>query len=357
MIGRRSLAVTSLLLVAAAAAPGRADDPVSSSVRFNREIIRIFDRKCLACHARDTIGMPLSTYREVRPWSRAIREEIIEQRMPPWSAARGYTRLQNEMSLTPRELSTILTWLDGGLPKGDDDDLPDPHRHAPPAEPGGQVVRLPAQPVPGDFEDAIRRLDAGITAPQRLRRVVIHPGKRRLLRAAFAFVVPPSGPPLLAGSWTPTQTELALPPDTLMEVPAGARLELELHYRGGERAASDTPSIELFRADAGGQPLTAMALEPRGGGAFKRDEVRLSAAADVWALLPLAQTPGASLEVTARRPDGRVDVLLWIPEARPEWPAPFVLYEPARLGAGTVISVVAGDPADVRVLIAAAPVR
>ena len=42
-------------------APARSDDPVSSSVRFNREIVRIFQRKCVSCHAKDTIAMPLTT--------------------------------------------------------------------------------------------------------------------------------------------------------------------------------------------------------------------------------------------------------------------------------------------------------
>ncbi|MGF2075976.1 hypothetical protein, partial [Enterococcus casseliflavus] len=81
---------------------------------FNREIVRIFDRKCLSCHGPDSMAMPLTNYREVRPWSRAIREEIVEGHMPPTSAVRGYARLKDDIALTPRELATILTWVDGG---------------------------------------------------------------------------------------------------------------------------------------------------------------------------------------------------------------------------------------------------
>ena len=62
--------------------------------------------------------MPLTTYREARPWAVAIKEEILERRMPPWGAASGYGHFANDMSLTGREISLILSWADGGAPSG-----------------------------------------------------------------------------------------------------------------------------------------------------------------------------------------------------------------------------------------------
>ena len=38
--------------------------------------------------------------------------------MPPWSAASGYGHFANDMSLTGREISLILSWADGGAPSG-----------------------------------------------------------------------------------------------------------------------------------------------------------------------------------------------------------------------------------------------
>ena len=35
----------------------------------------------------------------------AIKEEILERRMPPWSAVSGYGHFVNDMSLTGREVS------------------------------------------------------------------------------------------------------------------------------------------------------------------------------------------------------------------------------------------------------------
>ena len=66
-----------IILIAGAmlAARGRvrADDPVSSSVRFTGEVVRILNRKCQACHGPESLAMPLATYGDVRSWGRAIR--------------------------------------------------------------------------------------------------------------------------------------------------------------------------------------------------------------------------------------------------------------------------------------------
>jgi mono/diheme cytochrome c family protein len=115
-------AVLALLLLTVAGVAVHSDEPISSSVTFTREIYRIFESRCLACHAGDGVAMPLGTYREARPWARAIREELIEGRMPPWAAAPGYAPFANDIGLTSRELATILTWTDGGTPRGDDRD-------------------------------------------------------------------------------------------------------------------------------------------------------------------------------------------------------------------------------------------
>ena len=62
--------------------------------------------------------MSLTTYTEARPWARAIREEILERKMPPWQAVRGYGHFANDISLSTREMEIILSWADGGAPSG-----------------------------------------------------------------------------------------------------------------------------------------------------------------------------------------------------------------------------------------------
>ena len=90
--------------------------PITTKIVFNREIAAIFQRKCFQCHTDNNSGVPLTTYKEARPWAVAIKEEILEKRMPPWGAASGYGHFANDVSLTGREISLILSWADGGAP-------------------------------------------------------------------------------------------------------------------------------------------------------------------------------------------------------------------------------------------------
>ncbi len=92
--------------------------PITTKIVFNREIAQIFQKKCFQCHTDGNVSMALTTYKETRPWAVAIKEEILERKMPPWSAAGGYGHFANDMSLTAREISLILSWTDGGAPSG-----------------------------------------------------------------------------------------------------------------------------------------------------------------------------------------------------------------------------------------------
>jgi len=102
---------------------------ITTSVLFNREISQIFQKKCFQCHTENNVSMSLTTYKDARPWAVAIKEEILEKKMPPWSAVTGYGHFSNDVSLTAREVSLITSWADGGAPSGvllADEDKPTP---------------------------------------------------------------------------------------------------------------------------------------------------------------------------------------------------------------------------------------
>jgi hypothetical protein len=70
------------------------------------------------------------TYSEGRPWAKAIQEEALERRMPPWGAVKGFGEFRNDKGLTPEQLELIAEWVDGGAPEGEDKDLPPPSKFA-----------------------------------------------------------------------------------------------------------------------------------------------------------------------------------------------------------------------------------
>jgi hypothetical protein len=49
-----------------------------------------------------------------------------------------------------------------------------------------------------------------------------------------------------------------------------------------------------------------------------------------------------AIEVSARKPDGSTEVLLFAKDIPVDWPTPYVLKDPVRLPTGTVLSVTRG---------------
>lgn len=89
--------------------------------------------------------MALLSYDEVRPWAKAIKEEVLERRMPPWGAVKGFGRFASDSSLGVEEIHLIADWVEGGAPEGNPELLP--HipvmwPNPPKEQPGGSPIPL-----------------------------------------------------------------------------------------------------------------------------------------------------------------------------------------------------------------------
>src|SRR5262245_10324635 len=126
----RLVFVASALLCAASAlglfisTPVRAHDIITTPVTWNREISRIVYARCVACHREGGTAFSLMEYKESFPWRAAIKEEVLERRMPPWGAVKGFGDFRNDQALTPEQLELLTSWSQGGSPEGDEKDLP-----------------------------------------------------------------------------------------------------------------------------------------------------------------------------------------------------------------------------------------
>jgi hypothetical protein len=113
-------------------------DVITTKITWNREIIRILSAHCLTCHRPEGSAFSLATYNDGRPWAKAIQEEVLERRMPPWGAVKGFGDFRNDKALTAEQLEVIAEWVDGGAPEGEDKDLPPPPKFAEEPAPGAQ---------------------------------------------------------------------------------------------------------------------------------------------------------------------------------------------------------------------------
>lgn len=201
----------------------RAHEPITTNLTWTQEISRIIYKRCGSCHHEGGPAFSLMTYDEARPWAKAVREEVLERRMPPWGAVEGVGAFRDDPSLTPLEIEMLVNWVEGGAPEGD-------------------AVYLP--PKPG-FDSSSK----SIPAPKPL--LIVESSSPRTLREA----------------------------------------------------------------------VTAVAITPRD--------------------LP----NGSSMEVTAYKPDGSVEHLIWLRNYREEWTRTYWFRGPVRLPAGTRVTVDAVEPA------------
>ena len=119
---RAALAALALI---AGGLPLRAHGPITTKITWSKEVSRILYKRCAGCH-RDGGAAPMAliTYQQARPWAKAIKEEVLERRMPPWGAVKGFGEFRDEPALTQEEIGIVADWVEGGAPEGDSRYLP-----------------------------------------------------------------------------------------------------------------------------------------------------------------------------------------------------------------------------------------
>ena len=123
-ISNLRFAILNTLVLISIGVSAPAHDIITTPVTWDREISRIFYARCVACHREGGTAFSLVNYQETFPWRTAIKEEVLERRMPPWGAVKGFGDFRNDQALTPEQLELITSWSQGGSPEGEEKDLP-----------------------------------------------------------------------------------------------------------------------------------------------------------------------------------------------------------------------------------------
>src|SRR3989442_12222195 len=120
-----------LLLVISAVLAVLVTTAMAQDVTFTKDVAPILERSCQNCHRPDSIApMPLLTYEQVRPWARAIKQNVVLRNMPPWHIDPniGIHEFSNSVALSDAEIATIAKWVDAGAPQGNPADMPAPRK-------------------------------------------------------------------------------------------------------------------------------------------------------------------------------------------------------------------------------------
>src|SRR5438552_5146168 len=96
-----------------------------SKVTYSKDVAPILNRRCVECHRTGEVApMAFTSYKEVRPWAKAIKERVLTRDMPPWFADPHYGDFKNDRRLSQQEMNTIAAWVAAWAPEGDAGDLP-----------------------------------------------------------------------------------------------------------------------------------------------------------------------------------------------------------------------------------------
>jgi hypothetical protein len=362
-------------LVAAAAVfwprPGLSHETVTTTVLFDREIVRVLNSHCVMCHVDGGPSFPLATYEQVWLQKRKISAAVISRHMPPWAAFPGYGRFANENVVTLRESQFIVSWMEGLGPRNGGAVFTNTAGSSAPAkqavrahidfgswqlgEPGLKrqldAITVEPQRAPGTNDVKRTVIDLGLTSERHVGAVEYMPGDRRVVRAAV-FTVQETGQWI--GSWTPWYGFVKLPAGAAFKVPAGSHVVAEIQYVHLKEKVVDRGTLGLYFADTSlrgsepaGSTVSDLVLEAKGDvppGAVAerfRTQTVLAANTAVLALRPDLRPGIKSVEVSARRPNGGTEILLFAKDLPLDWPTPYIFKDAVVLPRGTVLAVTA----------------
>lgn len=259
--------------------------------------------------------MPLTTYDQVRPWARAIKEQVLARRMPKWHAARGFGAFSNDPTLTPLEAALVVAWVDGGLPRGGATgagDVPLSDTAAAAFRRDGDRVLT----VPPDV--------AGLSAPARASWIAgwsFEPGDPRITSATFSSAA--GG----IGTWVAGDPPVVLPAGSGVRV-SGA-IQINLHRRPAadfEVDAALQPSV--LRLRVAGPPARTVWQEEVGCNIPRQAvDPTDTASVSVLAVRPMLDA-SASARIWLQRPGAPATIVGWFRDFEPAFSRTYWLARP-----------------------------
>jgi hypothetical protein len=400
--GALLLATVSAGLYLSSSGSAQAPAPASRATppTFSRDVAPILYAKCASCHRPGEIGpMALTTFREARPWARAIQQKTTTRAMPPWGADPQHGRFSNDRSLTDAQIATLAAWANAGAPEGDPKDLPPLPRFTEGWQIGqpDQVFEMLADfeiPAKGDVDYQYFEVPTNFTEDRWMQAGEVRAGDRAHVHHIIVYVKEPTptarptavtvrpirtgapAPPqpaprpataaapaaaaaAPAGSsrtgdsmlvnWAVGEDAPVFPAGLAKRIPAGSTLVFQVHYTTNGTPSRDRSRVGLIFAK---QPprrevRTAVVANPTftipAGAANHQVEAEATFTEDVkvYTLHPHMHLRGKDMTYALTRPDGITEVVLKVPKYDFGWQTDYWLAEPLTVSKGSKLRVTA----------------
>jgi hypothetical protein len=204
--------------------------------------------------------MAFVTYRETRPWAKAIRDSVRQHKMPPWFADPGHLKLLNDRHLSDSEIATLVGWADSGATEGDAREAQNAKLRNEPKS-GSEydaIFKIPKSfevPATGEIEYQYFAVPTGFTEDRWVQAVLVRPGSRAVVHHVVVYIRE------RGSNWThgPTKSDIlqVYAPGTTAElwpegpvsmaklIPAGADLVFEIHYTPNGKRTTDQSQVAI----------------------------------------------------------------------------------------------------------------
>ena len=320
--------------------------------------------------------MPFLSYAETRPWAKAIREQVVAHKMPPWFADPAYGHFANDRSLSESEIAMLAAWVNNGAPAGEPKDAPAPREW-----PQGWNIGTPdavfempqAFPVPAkgavDYQYLI--LPTHFTADRWIQKVEVRTSSRAAVHHAVVYIREPGSKWLenhpsgvmfslaptpdhrpnprsfttsdLLMVYTPGNSYDQWPAGVAKRIKAGSDLVLQMHYTASGQAIEDQTRVGIVFAKE--QPKQAVLSLQMGNDRFvippgdSNYRVQVSGTLPNDALLismfPHMHLRGKGFDYLITGPNGHVETLLKVDHYDFQWQLSYRLAQPRPIKAGT----------------------
>ena len=363
-----------------------------SSVTFSKDVAPILFKNCVSCHRPGQVApMPLRTFKEVRPWARSIREQVVNKQMPPWLADPKHGEFLNDPRLSQKEIDTITAWVESGGKEGNPADLPPEPRFP---EEGWTIGKpdvvlsmtesysVPAEgevpykyfAVPTNFaEDMYVQFgEVKRGEPSVVHHVIVsvrEPGQGSQLPAAGEIrvgqqainpeAIDPQRQEARRGNtsdgalvvWAPGMSPLMLKPNRAKLIKKGSVLVFQMHYTTNGKAAVDRSSVGLIFSKA---PIEKRVITkgvavdrtklviPAGDPHFEtKSSFTFPEDIHIVSFMPHMHVRGKDFIYRLVYPDGTSKVLLNVPRYDFNWQLVYFLKEPVAAPKGSRLECVA----------------
>jgi hypothetical protein len=351
---------------------------------YYKDVLPVMQNRCQECHRPGEIG-PASfmTFKETRPWAKAIREAVISKKMPPWFADPAHGKWGNDRSLTQQEIDTLVAWADSGAPEGNPKDAPSPKEWTEgwgiskpdvvfemPAAfdvPAGATVDYQYIVVPTNFtEDKwVEMVEARPSSRSVVHHVVIYirepgnPWLRGEAEPGIPFVPPKKaqdGKPRedvggvgsdILTIYTPGNLPDMFRPGQAKLIKAGSDLVFQMHYTSSGKDASDRTSVGIvFAKEAPKErvvtisPTNSRFTIPAGHPNYRVPlEFKFANEGTVLSFFPHMHLRGKAFEYKFKPAGGSEQMILRVSNYNFNWQLTYRLQSPIRVKPGDVMEI------------------